>query len=184
MEGLDLSDIEDVWLDEKTEEKLIDLPENFYEHVASYVAEISRGIKGSEEIRRNLLREELSQVLLMVQEIYFFRLNKMMDSIFESEEENLLDQERLAFDKVRKRFSKLQKGLLEPVIKGESELRPPREKTNALILALSEISEPIVGSDMRYYGPFERHEILNLPKKTAELLSEQSLARILTVKEA
>lgn len=184
MEGVDLSDIEDVWFKEKTEEGLTDLPEDFYEHVAGYLAEISRGMEGSEELRRSLLEEELSQVLSMVQEIYFFRINKMMDSLFEGEEESLLEQERIAFDKVRNEFSRLRKELLEPVIRGESELRPPREKKNTLVLALSEISEPIVGSDMRYYGPFERHEILNVPEKTAELLSEQDLARILKTKEA
>lgn len=184
MREFGLSDIEDKWIDERATEGLTNLSENFYENSASYVAELSRELEGSRDLRRDLLREELKYVLEMVQEIYLFRILKMTDVLFEEGEANFLSRERRAFDEIRERLKNLREELVAPVMRGESELKPPREISNISVLILSEIPEPITGADMRYYGPFREGEIVNIPEKTAELLVDQGLARELQVKEA
>lgn len=184
MNEFGLSNIEDKWTEEKSESELTELTEDFYKNSASYVSELAREIEDSEDLRREILEEELNQVWKMVQEIYLLRILKITDSLFGDSRENLLSSERKAFDEIKGRFEDLKEELVVPVMRGESELRPPREISNALVLILSDIPEPITGPDMRYYGPFSSGEIANLPEGSANLLEEQGLARRLQVKEA
>lgn len=184
MGRITISDIEDRWINEKVNEDLTDLPEGFYDDVASYVAELEMEMEDSEGLREDLLGAELKHVLEMVHEIYLFRTFKMMDVLFERREPDLLQREREAFNEVKERIEDLRKDLIEPIVEGESELRPPRETSNFLILILSEVPEQITGSDMRYYGPFKRGDVVNIPKRSADLLVDQGLARRLQIKEA
>lgn len=184
MEEFGLSDIERKWIDEKTEEGVTELPEKFYSDAASYVSELTRELKISEDLRRELLEGELERILEMIQEIYFFRTLKMMDACLEGKESDLLPSERRAFDNIRRDLESLRDEFLSPALKGESELRHPRELSNVTILIFTSIPEPLVGSDMRYYGPFEKGDIVNLPEKTGDLLITQGLGRKVDVRQS
>lgn len=184
MNEFGLSNIENKWAEEKSESELTNLSEDFYKNSANYVSELTREVEGSEGLRREILEEELNQVWEMVQEIYLLRVLKITDNLFGDSRENLLSSERKAFEGVKERFEDLEEELVAPVMRGESELRPPREVSNVSVLILSEIPEPITGQDMRHYGPFSSGEIVNLPEKSADLLEEQGLARRLQIKEA
>ncbi len=76
MEDFELSKIENVWINEKGEKGLTDLPEDFYEKCANFAAEVRREIQESEELRQDLLQEEFNHVLSIVQEIYLIRVIK------------------------------------------------------------------------------------------------------------
>ncbi len=184
MSGFTLSDIEDKWMDEMSSDDLTTLSEDFYEDVASYVAELEREIEESTDLRRDLLRRELDHVVDMVQDIHFLRTLKILDSIFEEEGSGLMERERRSFSKIKSEFDDLRGDLVEPILKGESELRPPREKNNRMILISTDIPEKIICADMTVYGPFESGDVANLPKKSADLLVKQGLAKKLEVKEA
>lgn len=184
MEKFTLSHIENKWLEEKTSREITELPDNFYERASAYATEIKKELGESEELRRDLLREELKHVLEMVQEIYLFRTLKMMDDLFDDEKANLLDSERQTFDRIRRSLESLREELIEPIVEGELELEPPKETSNDLILISFDIPESITASDLRYYGPFEEGDIVNMPSKSAELLAQQGLARILEVRRA
>ncbi len=184
MSGFTLSDIEDKWMEEMSKKDLSDLSTDFYQSTANYVAELDREIEESEDIRQDLLLSELKHVMEMVQEIHFIRTLKIMDFLFGVEMQNLLEEEEQAFTEIRERFGQLREDLVEPILRGESELRPPREKKNKLVLLLAEIPERITCSDMRVYGPFGAGDIANLPEKSADLLVRQGLAESLDVKEA
>ncbi len=184
MEKFTLSQIEDKWLEEKISRELTELSDDFYERVANYAMEIKKELRGSEGLRRDLLQVELKHVLEMVQEIYLFRSLKMMDNLFGEGELNLLASEKEAFEEIRESLEDLRGELIGPIVEGKPELEPPEELSNELILILSDISEPITASDLRYYGPFQEGEIANMPGKSAEILAQQGLARILKVKRS
>lgn len=184
MREFGLSKIEDSWVNEKTEKELTELPEDFYKNSASYISELARELEESEDLRRELIREELRWVLEMLQEIYFFRTLKMTEALVEEEETNFLPSERRAFEEIREELENLQEELLKPVMKGESELKPPREVSNTTVLMLSTVPEPIIAADMHYYGPFGEGDIVNIPENSARLLVKQGLARKLQIKEA
>ncbi len=157
-------------------EDLSELSEDFYDKSAKHAAEIKEEIHVSKGIRKKLLKKELEQVLYLVQEVYFLRRLKMTESLFEGKHE-LIEEEKRAFDDIGERISELREELIEPVIRSEIDLEPPEERSNLVIEILSDFPEPIVASDFRFYGPFQEGEILNLPRRSAELLIDQGLAR-------
>lgn len=178
-----LNDIEKRWIEERTDPKPTDFPDDFYRDTAGYVAELRRELEHSEDLRKELLEEELRQILRMIYEIYFLRSLKMVKKTVKGESpEALLEEERRIFDEIGDSLRKSYEKLVLPAIEGRAELRPPREATNVPVLILSEIQEPIIGADMRNYGPFEGGEIVNLPKISAKLLVEQGLARRLKIR--
>lgn len=184
MKEFSLSDIEDIWIGEKSNEELTELSDDFYKNAASYVAELARELEGSENLRRDLLQGELKHVLKMIQEIYLTRILKMTDALVGERGGNFLTQERQVFDEIREKLENLREELVTPAVRGESELKPPVEASNIAFLVLSNIPEPITAADMRSYGPFEMGDIAHLPKKTVELLVDQGLAKELQVREA
>lgn len=176
-------DIEEKWIEETTNPKPVDFPEDFYRNTAGYVVELKRELEHSEELKRELLEEELRQVLRMVQEIHSARSLKMMKQIAREESlESSLEEEQRIFDEIKENLRKLHKELVLPAMEGRAELRPPREIANVPVLISSEIEEPIIGDDMRNYGPFEGGEIANLPKRSAEILVQHGLAKKLKIR--
>lgn len=184
MGGFSLSEIEDRWIEERTSVGPADQPEEFYESVAAYVAELEREIEESEDLRQDLLLMELDHILQMVQDIHLLRILKIMDQLLEGEKEKLLDVERDAFQKFQSALEDLKDELLGPILRGESELRPPRERSNVLLFLISDISEKIICSDMRYYGPFRNGDVVNIPERSADLIVDQGLAKNIRIKEA
>lgn len=177
MDKFNISEIEDVWIAEASSEEITELPENFYEKAGNYSAEISGEIDKSEDLRKELLEKELEQVIDFVQDIYLFRILKMMDSLLENEEPELIEKEQNAFDEISTLLKNLKEELVDPVLEREPHITPPDKHTHLLVLITSKIPMPITGPDLKNYGPFKKGEITNIPKKTGELLLKQNLAK-------
>lgn len=177
MKNFTISNIEERWIKEAKSPEITELDEEFYERAGAYATEISREIKQSEDLRKELLQEELKHVVNFVQEIYFFRILKITDSLFREKEKNLLNQENQAFENIRGSLRNLKEELVSPVLNREPKIKPPKKASHVLVMIKAEIPTAITGSDIRNYGPFKKGEIANLPKKTAELLVKQNLAK-------
>jgi DNA replication factor GINS len=177
-----LDDIKATWAKEKASRELIELPDEFYSNVARYVAELNRELGRGEELRRELLQEELRNVLRMVQEIHLSRTFKALGEISEGRlPSSLLDRERYAFGEIRQILEKLHTQLVTPALRGEVAITAPPEATHVPLVVLAEIPQ-IMGDDMRQYGPFKSGEIASLPRRSAELLIKHDLARKVEVK--
>ncbi|MFB0500487.1 MAG: hypothetical protein ACETWO_04360 [Candidatus Hadarchaeaceae archaeon] len=175
-------DVKQVWLAEKTSRELMEIPEEFYQNVAKYVAQLNLELKRSEPLRGELLREELQNVFQMVQEIYLSRTLKAIDEVAQGKlPDTLLERERYAFNEIRQSLKKLCAELIPPTITESAELAAPREITNVLLIVQAEVPT-IVGDDLRQYGPFKKGEIASLPKRSAELMMKHGLARKIEVK--
>jgi len=183
MAGFTFEDVESAWLGEKTSRGLTDLPEEFYANVASYVAELKREVEHGDELRRDLLQSELGEVLRMVQEVHLIRVLKAMDEAVEGKfPDPLLERERYTFDEVRQGLEKLHAELVAPAMEGKTTLTAPREITNMMLLIQAEMPQ-IVGDDLKSYGPFEVGEVVNLPRRSGELLVKRGMARKISVKK-
>jgi len=175
-------DVKQVWLAEKTSRELMEIPEEFYQNVAKYVAQLNIELKRSEPLREELLQKELQNVFQMVQEIYLSRTLKALDEVIQGRlPNNLLERERYAFDEIRQSLKKLYAKLIAPAITRNAKLAAPREITNVLLIMQAEVPT-IVGDDLRQYGPFKKGEITSLPKRSAELMMKHGLARKIEVK--
>ena len=175
-------DVKQVWLAEKTSRELVEIPEEFYQNVAKYVAQLNLELKRSEPLRGELLQGELQNVFQMVQEIYLSRTLKAIDEVAQGGlPDPLLERERYAFSEIRQSLEKLYAELVSPTITGRAELAAPREITNVLLIVQAEVPT-IVGDDLQQYGPFKRGEITSLPRRSAELMVKHGLARKIEVK--
>lgn len=177
MPGFSFEDVKRVWIGEKTSRDITDLPVDFYQNVARYVAELNIEFKRGEQLRQELLREELRNVLQIIQEIHLLRVLKAMDQVGRGHlPASSLDGERRAFDGVRQILDKLYTEQIRPAISGKAAIVAPREKTNETLIFLTDIPQ-IIGDDIKQYGPFKKGEVAFLPKRSAELLIKKGTAQ-------
>jgi DNA replication factor GINS len=182
MVGFSFEDVKKVWIAEKTSRELTDLPSDFYQSVARHVAELKIEFKRGEQLRQELLREELSNILQMVQEIHLLRVLKAMNEIARGHlPSSPLDSERRAFDGIRQILDRLYVDLIRPAVSGEAAILVRREITNEAVIFLTDIPQ-IIGDDMKQYGPFSKGEVAFLPRRSAELLVKKGTAYKFEVK--
>jgi DNA replication factor GINS len=182
MAGFSFEDVKRAWIAEKTSRVLTDLPSDFYQSVARHVAELNFELKRGEQLRQELIQEELRNVIQMVQEIYLLRVLKAMDEITKGRLPiPTLERERNAFGEVRQTLEKLYTNLVKPAVSGEAAVPARREITNTALIILTDIPQ-IIGDDLKQYGPFKSGEVVFLPQRSAELLLKQGTVRKLEVK--
>jgi DNA replication factor GINS len=182
MAGFSYEDVKRVWLTEKTSRELVEIPEEFYQNAAKYVAQLNFELKRSESLRGELLQEELQNVFRMIQEIHLSRTLKAIDEIAQGRlPATLLERERYTFSEIRQSLEKLHAELVSSTMTGRAELAAPREITNVLLIIKAEVP-PIVGDDLRQYGPFKDGDVTSMPKRSAELMVKRGLARKIEVK--
>jgi len=184
MAGFSFEDVKRAWIAEKTSRGLTDLPNDFYQSVARHVAELNFELKRVEQLRQELIQEELRNVLQMVQEIYLLRMLKAMDEITKGRLPSpTLESERDAFGEIRQILEKLYIDLIKPAVSGEAVITARREITNTVLIILTDVPQ-IIGDDLKQYGPFKKGEVAFLPQRSAELLIKQGTAQKLEVKAA
>ena len=182
MVGFSFEDVKHVWIAEKTSREITDLPVDFYQSVARHVAELNIEFKRGEQLRQELLREELRNILQMIQEIHLLRVLKAMNKMGRGHlPSSSLDGERRAFDGIRQILDGLYSNLIRPAISGEATILARREITNEAVIFLTDIPQ-IIGDDMKQYGPFRKGEVAFLPKRSAELLIKKDTAHKFEVK--
>ncbi len=180
--GFSFEDIEQIWIEEKSTRGPTDLPDEFYQNVAGYVAELSREASRGDLLRRELIQEELRHVLQAVQEIHLLRVLKTAELAAKGELPGLLlERERYAFNEIKQAMERLYAELIAPAMSGKAEIVTPREITNIALIYLEEVPQ-IIGENMKCYGPFRGGEVGFLPKRSAELLIKRGVARKIEVK--
>jgi DNA replication initiation complex subunit (GINS family) len=169
--------------EEKTSRDLVELPEDFYQRTAGYVSQLISELKHGDALRQELLREELRNIVIMVQEIHLTRVLKAIDKVTQGHLPNhLIERERYAFSEIKQNLEKLQTDLVYPAISGKVTGAAPLNITNVLLMMLTDVPEKIIGADMRNYGPFVKGEIISLPAQNAEIMIRHGAARKIAVR--
>jgi DNA replication initiation complex subunit (GINS family) len=160
----------------------LELPEEFYQEVAKMISHLKEA-KRTEGLQRDLVEEELKNIVFLVNEIHDARVQKAMDRVASGEmPAPVLEREREAFLEVRQSLEKLSSELLVPALSGRTPVSVPTEKTRAPVMILSDLNERIFGADQNYYGPFRRGEVVNLPEANAEFMVKHDYARRIKVR--
>lgn len=183
MTDFSLEELSRIYRDEKTSRDLIELPEDFYQSVAKHISQLTSELKHGDKLRQELLLEELKNITFIIQEIHLARISKAMDKINQGYIPSpLLERERYAFNEIQQSLEKLQADLVYSTITGKISISAPLELTNILLVMLIDVSEKIIGADMREYGPFIKGEIANIPAQNAEMMIRRGVAKKITVK--
>ena len=156
---------------EKTSNKLIDLPSDFFTLAKAYLDK-------KEKLQTKADNWELDSAKRILQDLVELRERKIINhALFfvrsGAKPENMAEEEVHFF-----------KQLVE-IIQGwqgkKKELLEAKQKPVALVAVVNEVPK-FVGLDMKSYGPFKDGDVSTLPKENAELLIKKGLAKELKVK--
>jgi DNA replication initiation complex subunit (GINS family) len=182
MGSLTVEELADVYRRELVSSELLELPEEFYREVAVLISRLNEA-KRSGDFEREMVEEELKHVIFMVNEIHAARTLKAIDRIAGGETPApVLERERTAFLEIRQSLEKLHSELIVPALEGRLTMPVPTEPTKVLVTMLVDVNERILGADQKYYGPFRKGEVVNLPKINAEFMIKHDYARRIKVK--
>ncbi len=181
--GFSLEGLVRIYKEEKISMELVEISDDLHQMVAKHVSQLTHELKHADSFRKELLQEELRNVVFMVQEIHFARVSKTLSITTQSRlPDQLIERERCAFREIRQILEELQADLVRPAVSGKAEVSAPPNITNVLLLVLTDVPEKIIGIDMRSYGPFTEGEVVNIPEPNAEMMARHGLARKITVK--
>ena len=151
--------------DEKNNNKLTELPDNFFQQVMKYLENKSK-IKGKEESWEFEPAKRLLQDILEIRErkLSSLALYHVRSGILPGK---LMPEEQVFFDEIVKSTKAFQETMKE-VLMGSS----PKMK----VVALLEDTPEFVCIDMKNYGPFKKGDITTIPEENAKLLLEKGIA--------
>lgn len=153
--------------DEKNSAKLIELPENFFQDVMSYLESKSKMRHNKEDAW------EFESAKSMLQDILEIREKKLVNLALYNVRTgitpgNLQPEEQEFFDSVVKAL-KVFNEKRKQILLGK--------KHKSMVVAALEDMPEFVGIDMKTYGPFKKGDIFTVPEENAKLLIEKNLAR-------
>lgn len=171
------------WKEEKGSHELRVLPKTFYSDLSHYMKSLKeekRMIDGR-SIRARLIEHEFKNAKRLTVELIQLRRKKILRDIikrkvlsknkFSREEETIYD----GLTAILKKYEDLQRAVLEgkkPKIEKNESIGKPKK---ILIRFLQEMP-PIIGVDMKTYGPFKSEDIAFLPTGNAKVLIEKGIA--------
>ncbi|MFQ5648228.1 MAG: hypothetical protein ACE5FW_03240 [Candidatus Aenigmatarchaeota archaeon] len=156
---------------EKTSNKLIDLPADFFTQAKAYLDK-------KEKLKTKADHWELDSAKRILQDLVELRERKIINhALFfvrsGAKPENMAEEELQFFSR------------LVEVIQGwqdkKKDLLEAKQEPKGIV-AMLEAVDKFVGMDMKAYGPFKAGDISTLPKENAELLIKKGLAKEMALK--
>jgi DNA replication factor GINS len=155
--------------EEKTSNKLAELPEDFFENIRSYLDKKASISHEKEDVWELDSARRTLQDLLEIRErkILILALYNVRSGVVSV---NMTPEEKQFFDRLVegiKEFQARRKELLD----GKPEKRR--------IVALLEDMPEFVAINMKIYGPYRKGDVATIPEENAKLLVEKGIARII-----
>ncbi len=153
---------------------------DFYSQITSYFRRISEEgrMLDKRTVKARLLKNEMTNVKLMVQKLVQARYRKLVRKVARGEKVSadfLTMEERkictgvLPFYEAYQRFAK---NILRGYV---SEVNVEQKPKKAILRFLKNVPA-IIGADMETYGPFKVEDVASLPVENSEILIKQGLA--------
>lgn len=165
------------WEKEQKEEGLQKLEDNFYIEAKKFLENLKIDENESEPILSKLFRKEYNNATFMLNDLINIRLVKILRSVSIEKE---LNKEKLTREE-KSLYERFKNDLLQILGKKPLplEIKEIEEKEVPFILVrILRQLPPIVGSDMKIYGPFNIEDIVTLPKENAKALILRKAAKL------
>ena len=153
--------------DEKSNQKLVQLPEGFFEEVKIYLVKKTKMNEGKQDVW------ELQSAKRVLQDILDVRERKLLSlALYHVRSgmipENITDQEREFFNTLVNNIKDFQ-------IKRKEMLESDPIKRD--VTGVLEDIPQFVGTDMKTYGPFKKGDVVTLPEEISKLLVKRGSVR-------
>jgi DNA replication factor GINS len=157
---------------EKNSTKLVELPENFFQEIKTYLESKERISEGKEDLWELDNSKRMLQDLLDAREsklvklaLVFVRAGVTPGSI--------MPEEKTFFDSMVQSIKSFEQARTET-------LEGPKEKMKTV--AMIEEVPKFVGVNMKNYGPFRKGDIARVPEDNSQLLVSKGMARLIESK--
>ena len=174
------NELYDAWKKEKENMELQALPKDFYTTLAQYVKKIKEEGRMLDEktTKARMLMRESKNVQKMLGDLLMLRHEKTVNKVSDGEtvsSEGLTSEEEKLVKEVSPSFEFFQT-LLKNILSGRlPQIEVKREPKKRVLRFLKEIP-PIIGADMKTYGPFKPEDVASLPLENAKILTKQGIA--------
>ena len=172
------NDIYECLRKERYSEQLQPLPKKFINQVAEYIQEKKKlanqpGDLFSDDIVKT--KKQLENAVSIFKELMLVRKKKLLSLVFVASEtgiskrdfENMLPFEKELFDNVMISIEQAEKSVSKEFSNGNGVVSEERELK--LVLFLEDMEE-FVGLDGKNLGPYKKADVVNIPKKIADIL--------------
>lgn len=177
------NDIYEAARKERYSDQLQQLPKNFVSEVADYLKEKREISSKQDDIFSDVIvktKKQLENAITLFKELILRRKKKILSLVLIAAEtgiskqdfENMLSFEKTLFEELMKSIDISDKNLNELLIGGHTE-----EQKNEMIV-FNDFVEEFVGIDGEKMGPFEKGQIVNIPKEIAKILIDSKKAEL------
>lgn len=161
-----------IFTEERSTNKLIKLPGNFFMDVKDYLDKKTK-LNSKEDAW------ELDSAKGTLEDLLEIRERKIMTLAMYSARsgitpENLTQEEKMFFDNLVKTIEDFQKQRKKSLKEKPEKLTP--------VAVLEDIPE-FVGTDLKNYGPFKKGDVANVPEENAKLFIQKGMAKEINIKE-
>ncbi|MHA1648754.1 MAG: DNA replication complex subunit Gins51 [Candidatus Helarchaeota archaeon] len=176
-----------LWKNENNSEELTKIESEFFKKISLYIKELHENRnKTKNQIVSALINQQLDNLSYIIKEIYKLRLKKSFNLIMNRK---LIEKEKLCLEELDI-FNTLTEILgnylntLDLLIKGETPQKMPYEPLNGDYFVIRFLKEvpPIIGADLKQYGPFKIDDIAVLPKENVKTLLDHQAVVIIKKK--
>ena len=177
------NDIYEAARKERYSEQLQGIPKNFITEVANYLKEKKEiALKEDDSFSDVIIKtkKQLENSITLFRELMLRRRKKILTLVLIAAEtgiskqdfENMLAFEKVLFEDIMKCIDVSEKKMSE-LLNGKKQ----EEKKNVLIVFNEDVEE-FVGLDGEKMGPFEKGQLVNIPREIAKILVEGDKAEI------
>jgi len=171
-----------MWLQERSEAKITNLPVGFLQENSEYIAKLRSGygLLERSSLRYKLVTKELELLEYILRDLMAIRFKKIsmrpygrVDDLYQFTDDWVVIQK--LFDAIG-----MQEQILQRVIHGEPIVnREPSKRTFTSVRVLKE-TPAFVGVDGEERGPYKVEDIVSMPTPNAHMLARQGYAEIIT----
>jgi DNA replication factor GINS len=168
------------WKSEMEKTELEKLPADFYSRIADYMKRLKEEgrMLDKRTLKTILLKKETKNVRTMVQRLIQTRYRKIVAKMAKGEDivqETMTPEEKIICSNVLA-SSEAAHLLAKEIARGEiPKTKVEVEHKRATLRFLDEVP-PVIGSDMKTYGPFRVEDVATMPIENAKILVKQNLA--------
>ena len=175
----------ELWIKEKEDSGLVELPKELEARIRDYVAQAKAYLKVSDKrsISARLREAELKMVKRLAEGLFTLRLEKILRYVMNGEvPENLYSHEHKLYESLRRTVAEYRERIQAMVEAAAYPDWRPIESRYELVSFLQDFPQ-IVGEDLETYGPFKRGDIAVLPPGNVRALESRGVVRRIRVGE-
>jgi DNA replication factor GINS len=177
------NELYDAWKRELQNRELEKLSSDFYSRVADYVRRLREETRMLDKrtVKASLLKKEVQNAKHMVRELVRSRCRKIIKILAEGEKvsSDVLTPEEDGIFKATSPVAEMYQSFTRSILRGQPPKVEVEQKHKRVPLRFLKDVPPIIGADMKTYGPFKIEDVASLPVENAKILSKQGLAEMI-----